>query len=158
MKRYVILSLAALLGLQAPCPASADCGGPGCALAIGTGIGGAVFAGILLVPVSVESYYLARNERPPPAAPIVSFVLVSTLILPTALMWISGDRTGEPGFWAAGVALSAAAAGGLVLGIVSLAKDDQRMSASATSEEGLHWALTPTFGQTRGAALTVVGF
>lgn len=75
------------------------CDGPGCAFAIVTGIGGGALAGALLVPVGLESFYLAKGERPPTGVPIASFILVAALILPTAFMWVAGDRTGEPGFF-----------------------------------------------------------
>lgn len=138
MKRHLLLlSLAAALGLPAPSRASADCGGPGCALATVTGIGGVALTGFLLVPVSVESYYLTRNLRPPEAAPILSFVLITMLLVPTSLMWVAADRTGEPGFWAAGAALTAAAGGGLLLGIVSLTKTHRCARRGRSASAGL---------------------
>lgn len=147
-------AFALALCLCTPAAASAgDCGGPGCVLALATGAGGGVVAGVLLIPVAVESMYLARGERPPIGFPIFSFVLASSLILPSVLLGLVADRTAQPEFWLASSALIASGTAGIVLGVVSLAHGEGPPVA-----EGPRIALTPMLGPTRGAALTVLGF
>lgn len=153
----LVLSLAAALSLSAPSSASAsECGGPGCVIAVATGVGGGIAAGVLLIPMAVESVYLARGERPPVGYPIASFVLVSTLVLPSVLLNLAGDRTGDAGFWLAGSGLMAVGAAGVVMGIISLAKEEGPLAQA--ERRAPRWAVTPMFGEVRGASLAIVGF
>ena len=158
MNRSVLFTLLPLLLVVGPPNfASAEpCGGPGCAIAIGPGVGGAVAAGILLVPMAAESVYLARGERPPVRLPIASFVLVSTMVLPSVLLNLVGERTGEAGYWLGGSALMAVGVAGVVMGILSLVKDEGPVAKA--EGRAPRWAVTPMFGEVRGASVAIVGF